>query len=60
MYVHQVASHSKNESRQTCPRIRQLSFSINIPVIVNMFFRHHIKRRVGSSSNVNVFQWNRE
>ena len=34
--------NQENESRETCPCMRQVSFSINIPVIVNMFVRHHV------------------
>ena len=49
-----------NESCETCPCIRKLSFSINVPVIFNMFLRHHIPSGIGSSGNVNVFQWKRE
>ena len=49
-----------NESREICPCIRQISFSINVQVSFNMFLRHHIQSRAGSSGNVNVLQWNRE
>ena len=45
---------------ETCPRIRQISWSIDIPIIIDAAFLHYIQICLRSSSDVNVFQWNRE
>ena len=45
---------------ETCPRIRQVSWPIDIPVIIDAFFLLVIQIGMSSSGNVNVFQWNRE
>ena len=42
------------------PRIRQISWSMDIPIIIDAAFLHNIKVRMCSSGDVNVFQWNRE
>ena len=47
MYIHRAASHS----------IKWISWNLSMHQTIP---GHHIKRRVGSSGNVNVFQWNRE
>ena len=58
MYIHHVASHS----------IQWISWILSMhPTILflhqrssNALLRHYIQRCVGSSGNVNVFQWNKE
>ena len=45
---------------ETCPRIRQVSRAIDIPVIIDAFLLLDIQIRMSSSGNVNVLQWNRE
>ena len=43
---------------ETCPRIRQISWSIDIPTVIDAAFLHKIQTRVCSSGDVNVLQWN--
>ena len=45
---------------ETCPRIRQISWSIDIPIVIDAAFKHDIQIRSRSSGDINVFQWNRE
>ena len=45
---------------ETCPRIRQISWSIDIPIIIDAAFLHNIQVCMRSSRDVNVFQWNWE
>ena len=45
---------------EICPRIRQVSRAINVPIIINALLLHNIQIRVSSSGYVNVLQWNRE
>ena len=45
---------------ETCPRIRQVSRAINVPIIINALLLLNIQIRMSSSGNVNVLQWNRE
>ena len=47
-----------NESREACPCNWQFSVAINVPVIVNLFLRHHIQSCMCISGNANVLQWN--
>ena len=44
---------------ETCPRIRQVSWPIDVPIIVDAALLHNIQVRVCSSGDVNIFQWNR-
>ena len=48
------------EKRETCPRIRQISWPIHIPIIIDASFLLDIQVRFCSSRDVNVFQWNGE
>ena len=45
---------------ETCPRIRQISWPIDVPIIIDAFLLLDIQIRVRSSGYVNVFQWNEE
>ena len=45
---------------KTCPRIWQISTSVDIPVVINSFFLCHIQIGVSWRDDINVFQWNRE
>ena len=45
---------------KTCPRIRQISWLIDIPIIIDAFLLLDIQIRMSSSGYINVFQWNRE
>ena len=45
---------------ETCPRIRQVYWSIDIPIIIDAFLLFDIQICTSSSGYVNVFQWNRE
>ena len=45
---------------ETCPRMRQVSRAINIPIIIDALLLFDIQIRMRSSGYVNVFQWNRE
>ena len=45
---------------ETCPRIRQVSRAINVPIIINALLLLDIQIRMSSYGNVNVLQWNRE
>ena len=42
------------------PRIRQISWSIDIPIVIDAAFLHNIQICYCSSGYVNVFKWNRE
>ena len=50
----------QSELGETCPRIRLISWSIDIPVIVDALLLLDIQIRMSSSGYVNVLQWNRE
>ena len=47
------------ESCETCPRIWQLSISINVPII-NIFFSVTFQGGICSFEKVDIFQWNRK
>ena len=56
MYIRQVAFHSiKYIYRESCPCVRQFSFSIHVPVIFNFSPTKYVY-----SGNVGVLQWNRK
>ena len=59
MCIHPVVFHPLSPSK-ACPRTRQVSVSINVPIIVDAFLQHYIQGCTCSPGNVNVFQWNRE
>ena len=42
---------------ETCPRIRQVSWPIDIPIIIDAFLLLNIQIRTSSSGYVNVFEW---
>ena len=44
----------------TCPRFRQVSRAINVPIIIKALLLLDIQIRMRSSGYINVFQWNRE
>ena len=48
------------ESRETSPRIRQISVSFDIPMVINSFFLCYIQIGVSWPDDINVFQWNKE
>ena len=52
--------NNESKSSETCPWIRQISWSINVPIIIDAFLLLNIQIRMSSSGYVNVFQWNRE
>ena len=43
-----------------CPRIRQISWKFDIPIIIDAAFLHNIQACLRGSGDVNVLQWNRE
>ena len=45
---------------ETCPWIRQISWPIDIPIIIDAFLLLDIQICMSSSGYVNVLQWNRE
>ena len=45
---------------EICPRIRQISWPIDIPIIIDAFLLHDSQIRMCSSGDINVLQWNRE
>ena len=45
---------------ETCPRIRQISWPIDVAIVVDAAFLFNIQIRSCSSGYVNVFQWNSE
>ena len=45
---------------ETCPRITQISWSIDIPTVIDAAFMHNIQVCMCSSGDVSVFQWIRE
>ena len=46
------------EQREISPRFRQVSITINVPIIVCSAFLQHAQRRSSSPDHVNTFQWN--
>ena len=48
------------KSSETWPRIRQISWPIDIPIIIDASLLHDIQVRTCSSGDVNVLQWNKE
>ena len=45
---------------ETCPRMRQISWSIDIPRVIDAAFLPNVQIRLLSSGGVNVVQWNTE
>ena len=45
---------------ETCPRIRQIFWSIDIPIVVDAAFLQNIQVRMSSSGYINICQWKKE
>ena len=54
------SSVSWSKLSETCPIIRQISWPIDIPIIIDALLLLDIQVCMSSSGDVNVFQWNRE
>ena len=51
---------SRSKLCETCPIIRQISWSIDFPEIINALLLLDVQIRMSSTGHVNVFQWNKE
>ena len=60
MYICQVAFLSIKWIFEKCPCIWYFSFSIHVPIIINIFLHHHIKWCMNVSGNVVVLRRNRK
>ena len=58
-YIRLEVSHLIEQTEWNLLRIRQISWSIDIPIVIDAAFLHNILVCI-SSGDVNVFQWNRE
>ena len=59
-YIRVEVSHLKRKLSERCPRIRQISWPIDVLIIIDTALWLNIEVRMNSSVDVNVLQWKRE